>query len=148
MIVEKIVECQYLEINYESVVDWKLTTDRLRCNESFYGSERHDHIIVQLVHGHFFAHLLHLFEVTVGKNPHALAYVESYCRLSGPMRRKDKDLGLYRLQLKAKRYEIISLESVVRGALLVPDSDNSGEYLVVDTVDGDMFLRMKALIFE
>ena len=64
------------------------------------------------------------------------------------MRRKDKDLGLYRLQLKAKRYEIISLNSVVRGALLVPDSENPGQYLVVDTVDSDMFLRMKDLIFE
>ena len=63
------------------------------------------------------------------------------------MRRKDKDLGLYRLQLRAKRYEIIPLESIVRGALLVPDSDNPEEYLVVDTIDSDMFLRMKSLIF-
>ena len=63
------------------------------------------------------------------------------------MRRKDKDLGLYRLQLKTKQYEIISLESIVRGALLVPDSARPGQYLVVDTVDGDMFLRMKSLTF-
>ena len=142
-----IVECQYLQINYESVVDWKLTTDRLRCNKSFHGFERHDHVIIQLEHGHFFARLLHLFEVTVGERSHALAYVESYCRPPGSMQRKDKDLGLYRLQLKAKQYEIISLESVVRGALLVPDSKKPGQYLVVDTVDGDMFLRMKSLIF-
>jgi hypothetical protein len=135
-------------INYESMVDWKLTTDLLRCNESFFGSKRHDHVIVKLEHSHFFARLLHLFEVTVGRQLYPLAYVESYCRPSGPMRRKDKDLGLYRLQLKAKRYEIISLESVVRGALLVPDSDNPEEYLVVDTIDSDMFLRMKDLIFE
>ena len=147
MDVSKIVEFQYLEINYESMVDWKLTTDRLRCNKSFFGSERHDHVIVQLEHGYFFARLLHLFKVTMGKQTHALAYVESYCRPPGSMRHKDKDLGLYRLQLKAKRYEIISLESVVRGALLVSDSDNPEEYLVVDTVDSDMFLRMKSLIF-
>ena len=63
------------------------------------------------------------------------------------MRRKDKDLGLYRLRLKANQYEIISLESVVRGALIVPDVDNPGEHLVVDTVDTDMFLRMKSLVF-
>ena len=98
-------------------------------------------------HGHFFARLLHLFEVTVGEHLHAIAYVESYCRPSGSMRRKDKDLGLYRLQLKTKQYEIISLESIVRGALLVPDSARPGQYLVVDTVDGDMFLRMKSLTF-
>jgi hypothetical protein len=147
MNISKIVEFQYLEVNYESMVDWKLTTDRLRCNKSFHGSERHDHVIVQLEHGHFFAHLLHLFEVTVGTQSHALAYIKSYCRPSGSIRRKDKDLGQYRVQLKAKQYEIISLESIVRGALLVPDPDNPEEYLVVDTIDGDMFLRMKSLIF-
>jgi hypothetical protein len=147
MSISKIVEYQYLEVNYESMVDWRLTTDRLRCNKSFHGSERYDHVIVQLEHGYFFARLLHLFEVTMGTQSHALAYIESYCRPSGSMQRKDKALGLYRLQLKSKRYEIISLESVVRGALLVPDSDNPEEYLVVDTIDGDMFLRMKSLIF-
>ena len=63
------------------------------------------------------------------------------------MKHKDKDLGLYRLQLQAKWYEIIPLESIVRGAFLVPDSDNPEEYLVVDTIDSDMFLRMKSLIF-
>lgn len=147
MCISKIVEFQYLEICYKSLVDWKPTTDRLRCNESFYGSERHDHVIVQSKDGHFFACLLHLFEVTVGEQSHALAYVKSYCRPPGSIRRKDKDLGLYRLQLKAKRYEIISLESLVRGALLAPDPDNPEEYLVVDTIDGDMFLRMKDLTF-
>ena len=63
------------------------------------------------------------------------------------MRRKDKDLGIYRLQLRARGHQIISLESVVRGALIVSDADKPEEYLVVDTVDTDMFLRMKQLVF-
>lgn len=83
----------------------------------------------------------------MGDKTHALAYVELYCRPPGSLRRKDKDLGLYRLQLKAKKHKIISLESIVRGAVLVPESKNSVEYFVVDTVDADMFLRMKSLIF-
>lgn len=134
-------------VNYKNVVDWKLSTDRLRCNESFYGAERRDHVLVQSKDRHFFVRLLRLFKVTVKGQTHALAYVESYCRPSGSLRRRDKDLGFYRLQLKARRYEIISLESVVRGAVLVLDSENSGEYFVVDTIDADMFLRMKSLIF-
>jgi hypothetical protein len=89
-----------------------------------------------------------MFRFTVGEQTHALAYVESYCRPSGTLRRRDKDLGLYRLRLKAKRYEIISLESVVRGAVLVKDSKDSEDYFVVDTIDADMFLRMKGLEFE
>ena len=96
---------------------------------------------------HFFAHLLCLFKVTVDGKTHALTYVELYCRPSGALQRKDKDLGLYHLHLKAKKYKIISLESIVCGALLVPESKNSREYFVVDTIDADMFLQMKGLIF-
>ena len=129
------------------MVDWRLSTDRLRCNKSFFGHERYDYALVKAEHSHFFVRLLHLFQVAVGAQLHGLAYVEVYCRPSGSMRRKDKDLGLYRLRLKASRYAVISLESLVRGALIVPDSDNSEEYLVVDTVDTDMFLRMKGLEF-
>ena len=141
------MEFQYLRVDYKSVVDWKFTTDRLRCNESFHGHKRHDHILVKSENGHFFARILGLVRVTVDTESHALAYVEVYCRPPGSMRRKDKDLGLYRLRLKASRYKIISLESVVRGALLVPDSINPEEYLVVDTIDADMFLRLKSLVF-
>ena len=55
MSISKIVECQYLKINYESMVDWKLATDHLCCNKSFHSFERRDHVIVQLKHDHFFA---------------------------------------------------------------------------------------------
>jgi hypothetical protein len=129
------------------MVDWKLSTDRLRCNQSFHGAERRDHILVQSKGQHFFAHLLCMFKFTVGERTHSLACVESYCRPPGALRRKDKDLGLYRLRLRAKRYEIISLESVVRGAALVKVSKDSADYFVVDTIDADMFLRMKGLDF-
>ena len=138
---------QYLQVSYESVVDWRLSTDRLRCNKSFFGNERRDCALVRGKHHHFFVHLLHLFRVTVGTQSHDLAYVEVYCRPPGNIQRKDRDLGLYRLRLKASQYEIISLESIVRGALIVPDMESPEEYLVVDTVDTDMFLRMKVLEF-
>ena len=126
------------------MVDWKPSTDCLRCNASFYGVERRDYVLVKLGDHHFFAHLLRLFKITVDDKTHAFAYVELYCRPPGSLQCKDKDLGLYRL--KSKKYEIISLESVVRGAVLVPESKGSGEYFVVDTIDADMFLRMKGLV--
>ena len=143
----QITEFQYLVVDYKNLVDWKPSTDHLRCNDSFFNAEQRDNVLVESKDHHFFAHLLCLFKVTVGDKTHALAYVELYCRPPGSLRRKDKDLGLYRLQLKAKKHKIISLESIVRGAVLVPESKNSVEYFVVDTVDADMFLRMKSLIF-
>ena len=125
------------------MVNWKLSTDRLRCNKSFHGHERRDHVLVQSKDNNFFARLLRLFKFTVGEQSHALAYVEVYGTPPGQMRRKDKDLGLYRLQFK--KQAIISLDSLVHGALLVPDPKNLGHCFVVDTIDADMFLRMKGL---
>lgn len=129
------------------MVDWRFYTELLRCNESFYGYERRDCVLVKSGGKHFFARLIRLFRIMVDTKSHALAFVELYSRPSNSLRKKDKDLGLYRLRLNAKRYGIISLESIVRGALLIPDFEVSGEYLIVDTIDADMFLRMKSLIF-
>lgn len=128
-------------------MDWRLCTDILHCKESFHGRQRYDHVIVATERGYFFARLLRLFKISVATESHYLAYVQSYCRPAGQARRKDKDLGLYRLRVKASPYEIISTESIVRGALLVQDSERSDDYFVVNTVDGDMFLRMQSLIF-
>ena len=143
----QILPFQYLKVNYKSVVDWRTYTDYLRCNPSFFGHERYDYALVEEGGHHFFVHFLQFFQVSVGTQLHPLAYVETYCRCPGAMRRKDKDLGIYRLQSRATKYRIISLESVVRGALIVSDIDHPEEYIVVDTVDTDMFLRMKQLAF-
>ena len=141
------MEFQYIRVNYESVIDWRLSTDILHCKESFHGQQWYDHILVATENGHFFARILHLFQIFVGTQPHPVAYVKSYCRPSGQIKRKDKDLGLHCVRIKANPYEIISVQSIVRGALLVEDSDNLDDYFVVDTVDADMFLRMKSLVF-
>jgi hypothetical protein len=47
--------------------------------------------------------------------------------------------------VKSSPYAIIAIDSIVHGALLVEDADVQGDYFVVDTVDGDMFLCMATL---
>lgn len=141
------MEYRYIRVNYKSVVDWRLSTDILRCNGSFHGHPRYDHVIVATENHHFFARLLRLFKISIGAESHLLAYTQSYGRPPGQVRRKDRDLGLYRVRKKANPYEIISTESIIRGALLVQDSDNPDDHFVVDTIDADMFLRMQDLIF-
>lgn len=143
----QVVEFRYIRVNYESVVDWKIKTDILRCNESFHGRQRYDHVLVIKEDGYFFARILRLFQIVMGTQSHPVAYIKSYCRPSGRVGRKDRDLGLHRVRVKAHPYEIISVQSIVRGALLVQDSDNPDDYFVVDTIDGDMFLRMQSLVF-
>ena len=43
------------------------------------------------------------------------------------------------------RCEIIPVDSLVRGAVLVSDKNYADDYFVIDTLDADMFLRVKAL---
>ena len=134
-----------MRISYKSMVDWQDNMDLLRCNESFYHQPRYDHVLVATEGRFFFAQLLSLFRVQADARSHSLALIRVYGRLPGSIRRKDKELGLHRVRVKNSPYAIIALESIVRGALLVEDADVQGDYFVVDTVDGDMFLRMATL---
>lgn len=127
------------------MVNWQDSIDYLRCNKSFFGHPRFDHVIVAAEGGSFFAQLLCLFKFQSGNRSHSLALTRTYGRPPGGIRRKDRELGLYRVRVKSSPYKIIALESIVRGAVLVEDTDNPGDYFVVDTIDGDMFLRMAAL---
>ncbi|KAJ7201208.1 hypothetical protein C8J57DRAFT_1102994, partial [Mycena rebaudengoi] len=47
------------------------------------------------------------------------------------------------IQEEVKEYSFLSMEHVIRGALLAPVSSSSSEsiHFVVDTIDADMFLR-------
>ena len=127
------------------MVDWQNTTNILRCNKLFYGHPRYDHILVATKDKHFFAQLLRIFCFQTDTCSHSVALVRTYGQPGGSHRRKDRDLGLYRVRVRSSPYKIIPIESIVRGAVLVQDADNPDDYFVVDTIDGDMFLRMTTL---
>ena len=60
---------------------------------------------------------------------------------------KDKDLGLIRVQAKSRlSSEFIPIKSIIRGAVLVPDFDKEDDYIVMDVLDADMFLRAKKIL--
>ncbi|KAJ7695581.1 hypothetical protein B0H14DRAFT_3100500 [Mycena olivaceomarginata] len=62
---------------------------------------------------------------------------------------KDRLLSLYRVrQREREKCEFISVHSIIRGALLVPDFEIKGDHLVVDIVDADMYFRIKAMYGE
>ncbi|KIK10942.1 hypothetical protein PISMIDRAFT_123658 [Pisolithus microcarpus 441] len=44
----QIREYKYLKVNYESLADWKVTTDYLQCNPMFHGAPQYDCAIIQL----------------------------------------------------------------------------------------------------
>ncbi|KAJ8580971.1 hypothetical protein M405DRAFT_887350 [Rhizopogon salebrosus TDB-379] len=146
-------EHRYLKVNYESVVDWKLTTDHLRCNLSFHGHERRDCALICTKDKdgndkNIFVQTLFMFKHTVGSSILDLALVLPLDAPLGPQRVVDRDLRLTRLRARPMASsEFIPLQSIIRGALLVPDFDSDRDYFVVNYVDTDMFLRSQRQLF-
>ncbi|THH28010.1 hypothetical protein EUX98_g6168 [Antrodiella citrinella] len=146
---ESIVESRFVKVTYESMVDWKQKCDYLRCSPSFHNKERHDHVIVDVGNGKFmFAKLLVTFICQVAGNPYALALVHPLDALVRT-RRKDKELSFFRINSKSPwPSEFVFLRSIVWGALVVEDYSaqiRGNEFLVVDVVDGDAFLRTRKI---
>ena len=87
-----------------------------------------------------------MFLCVVDSKVYPLALIHPYdAGIQGPRCRKDKDLELLRVRVRPRvQAEFISLHSVIRGALLIQDFDSDSDYFVVDTVDTDMFLRLRS----
>ncbi|KAI5996912.1 hypothetical protein F5J12DRAFT_907015 [Pisolithus orientalis] len=141
-----IYEYRYLKVNYKSCVDWKLATDHLRCNSQFFGTPRYDCAYVQLTSTQTaFVRLITFFMCQIhGYGELQLALIQPYTASVGQERELDQAMKLTRIKAVPRSDStFIPLVSIIRGALLFPDPKKKDEFLVVDHVDGDMFLRMK-----
>ncbi|KAG1857471.1 hypothetical protein F4604DRAFT_1589912 [Suillus subluteus] len=142
----KITEYKYLQVNYESMVDWRQCKDLLRCNPEFFGSLRYDCVMVQTDNQPFFARLIFMFGCSIGETNLSLALIHPYDVGIGVHNKHDADLGLWRVRAKPRSSpEFISVRSIIRGAALASDPGRQGDYFVIDTIDADMFLRVKSL---
>jgi hypothetical protein len=144
----QIHEHRYLRVNYENSVDWKQSTDHLRSNPSFHGHPRFDCALIQLTADRtIFVRLILMFKCELPDiGAFQFALVQPYTAgVVGGSRRIDRDLRLTRVKAVPRADSIIiPLKSFIRGALLCPDPTHQGEYLVINHVDSDMFLRMKS----
>lgn len=133
-------------MDYESVVTWRLDTDNLRCNPDFQGVPRYDFVIYQIDDTTIgFAQLKCVFLYTFQGVQHPIALVKAYNIIQN-RRQIDRDLGLCRLRPRPTT-EFIPVLSIVRGALVLEDVDGvSSSSLVIDTVDSDMFLRLRKCV--
>ncbi|KAG1846280.1 hypothetical protein F4604DRAFT_1884179 [Suillus subluteus] len=142
----KITEYKYLQVNYESMVDWRQCKDLLQCNPEFFGSPRYDCVMVQTDNQPFFARLIFMFGCSIGETNLSLALIHLYDVGIGVRNKHDADLGLWRVRAKPRSSpEFISVRSIIRGAVLASDPGRQGNYFVIDTIDADMFLRVKSL---
>ena len=131
------------------MVDWTTKTDFLRCNPNFWKNPRYDFAIANsLSQGQVFVRLVFLFTYQVGSSIHPLALVQALEKhpRQGAIKGIDKKLSIYRWKIHARgRCTIIPVDSLIRGAVLVSDSNYTDDYFVIDTLDADMFLRVKTL---
>lgn len=135
-----------MKVDYESMVDWRQWTDYLRCSPMFHGKPRYDCIIINTMDGLIMGQLVFMFTCEVSKTPYPLALIRPFEPPGSQPTIKDRELGFYRFRAKPRgSCEFFSVQSIVRGVLLVEDKTRYGEYLVLDSVDPDMFLCMKAL---
>jgi hypothetical protein len=149
LLCHQIQEFRYLKVNFESMVDWRQATDHLRCSPNFHDNVRQDFVIVKTGVGEsIFAQLLFLFKCTIANNEYRLALILPFDKPvpTHEQRKKDIDLGLLRVRTQPrKQAEFIFVDSIIRGALLADsfDSEHGEDHLVIDTVDTDMFLRLR-----
>ncbi|KAG2093553.1 hypothetical protein BD769DRAFT_1615706 [Suillus cothurnatus] len=146
---DMITEFRFIKVNYESLVDWRVSTDYLRCSPMFHGSPRYDCVIIQAETGAIFAKLLLVFTCTVGNVQYPIALTLPYDQPVGAHLRKDKDFKFWRVKAKPRASaECFSVQSIIRGCVLAEDGTRPNEFLVVDTTDTDMFLRMEEIRTE
>ena len=143
----QITEYQLVKVEYESVVDWRVKMDYLRCNPKFHGRPRYDFVIANLPRGCIFAQLAFVFVCRVNEHDYHLAIIQPLEKVTRPSTKDvDKKLSIYRWKIRARdRCEVIPLDCIVRGAVLVGDTKFRGDYFIIDTLDDDMFLRVKKI---
>lgn len=121
--------------------------DVLRCNPLFYGKERWDCVLVHSSKGISPARLLALMDCFESKDSPRhlnLAVVLYFDPVLAPIGEVERATGFRRFRLRRRdQAEIISIRSIIRGALMAPtlESSRTSDYLANDLVDEDMYLR-------
>ncbi|KAF8072161.1 hypothetical protein FPV67DRAFT_1667598 [Lyophyllum atratum] len=146
-----LTEYRFIKADFESQVDWRAYTDYLRCSPSFHHAPRYDCVLIHSKPNNYFARLIFVFTYNV-PSPHddtrshvpiPMALVQPFATMKD-IKKKDVELRLLRLKEDSRKASIvIPARSIIRGAYIVHDNETDRGGMVIDTVDGDMFLRMQ-----
>uniref|UniRef100_A0A8H8CLW5 Uncharacterized protein n=1 Tax=Psilocybe cubensis TaxID=181762 RepID=A0A8H8CLW5_PSICU len=148
----KITPFELARIHYQSEIDWSAQRDMVRVSKSFHKRPRNDYVLLALDHQKYcFAQLLFMFIVSLDdKTEWPLALIlpldEPVDQRTNLARRRDKDLEFLRVRARRRTNSaIIDVRSIVRGGLLIPDFGNdANEFIVMDSLDPDMWWRSVA----
>ncbi|KAG1884708.1 hypothetical protein F4604DRAFT_1676803 [Suillus subluteus] len=144
-----VTEYRHLKVNFESMVDFRTSTDYIRCSPMFHNAPRYDSLMIKTQDGTMFARLIFIFTCIVGDTNHRIALVQA-CDVAVQNRPlKDRHLGFWWVRVQPRhKSEFIFVDSIVRGALLIEDGSRPGDFLLVDSIDTDMFLCTQKLHYN
>lgn len=126
-------------------------TDIVRAHPSFHNRPRYDCVIINAGDNkYFFARLLYIFGIFVAGATQYIALILPY---DAPIARADwpqfdRDLKFTRVRACPRsQASFIHVESIVRGAVLIPahDVQYGDEYLVFDPLDEDLWQRNQSM---
>ncbi|KAG1888071.1 hypothetical protein F4604DRAFT_1877317 [Suillus subluteus] len=123
----QVTKHRFIKVNYESIVDCP----------SFHNFPQYDLI---------FGCLLMLFTCVVDGQTHPVALIHPYNAPVGQRSLTDNHFQFWHVRERPRiSSEFFSVHSIIHGAALADDHSVRGDYLVIDTIDTDMFLRMKSM---
>lgn len=103
--------------------------------------------MINTVTGVIFARLILVFTAIVSNITYPVALIHPYDAPIRSQPRKDKDLGFLRVRSKLRSAaEFVSPRAIIRGVPLAPVFDKKGDFLVMDSIDADLFLRVLKLL--
>ncbi|KAJ3563803.1 hypothetical protein NP233_g8701 [Leucocoprinus birnbaumii] len=144
---DKVTEWSFLKVSFESMVDWRLEVDYLRCTSSFHNQPRYDYVMYQTDTGLAFGRLCFIFTLSTHLEEIPLCLVAPLARAAPS--EKDRLLEFVRLQQEGDwKTVVIPARSIVRGVLVFPAFDVRKNYIVFDIVDADMFLRIRSCCLD
>lgn len=134
------------------MIDWRWNSNIIRANPNFQERARYDFALVQIEGNKcIFVQLLFLFSIIYAGKHHQLALVlpMDIPRMQ-ENRARDEILKFTRVCPRRRALSaIIDTSTIIRGALLTPDiSSRAGEFLVVNTIDEDMWRRLKSIVLQ
>ncbi|KAF8812136.1 hypothetical protein BYT27DRAFT_7221243 [Phlegmacium glaucopus] len=138
--VQQIIPYQLLRVSYQSVIDWRLTTDLLHANSDFHHRPRYDFVIIQASNIEvMFAQILYVFGVTINNTEEHVALVLPFDETPDRQHcERDEALRFTHVQARHRsKATLINVESIDFKA------EHDDEYIVMDVVDADLWWRMK-----
>ncbi|KIK73608.1 hypothetical protein PAXRUDRAFT_177985 [Paxillus rubicundulus Ve08.2h10] len=114
-------------------------TTYIQCSPLFFGSPHLDCAIINMQNSPIFDHLILLFKCHIADEDYDFALVQPY-----DVPDKHLNFGCVCARPCASS-EIFLVKSIIHGVALAEDSTKLGDFLVIDTIDTDMFLHMQVM---